>query len=396
MIKNESCIRAVAMVFIAAILSTACSKPPATLTADDPVVSGSAIRFPAGSSTAQRLLTAPVVPAQESVLSLPGRIIWDENHTSRVTSPVAGRIENILAQPGSLVKAGQPLAYLSSAELGSAQTEAARAQAELVQAERNLARLKELSAANGVAGKDLELAQLDLARARAEAERTRSRLNSLGADSAVDQRYTLRSPIAGVVVERNANPGMEWRPDQPGAPLFVVSDPTYLWCMIDAPEHAINVLRPGMKVVLHASAWSQETFKAQIDDIEDALDPASRTIKVRAMLRNPARHLKSEMYVTAKLTSQARGALDVPAKAVFLNHEQQQVFVRTGEGQFIRKTITPVASNELWVSVSKGLSMGDEVVVDGALYLQKLLDENSAQSAANIALQTAPAGKQIN
>ncbi len=383
MIKIDLHIRTTAKLCIAAyaILLTACAKTPAPLPADEPAISGRIISFPANSSMVQRLLTAPVVSAQESVLSLPAHIVWDEDHTSRITPPIAGRLEDIAVQPGSQVEASQPLAYLSSPELGSAQTESARAQAELAQAERSLARTRDLLAVSGVATKDMEQAQLDMERARAEAERTRLRLKILGASSSVDQRYTLRSPIAGVVVERNTNPGMEWRPDQPGSPLFVVSDPTYLWCWIDAPERALNMLHPGMKVTLHASAWPQESFKAQIDYIGDALDATSRTIKVRAKLRNPERHLKGEMYVTAELTSQAHGALDVPAKAVFLNHEEQQVFVKTAEGQYTLKTIVPVASNETWVSIAQGLNKGDEVVVDGALYLQKLLDENPPSGA---------------
>ncbi len=381
--------RTTLLVAVHAVLLTACSKTPESLPDKGLTVSGNAISFPASSLTAQRLLTAPVMPAQESVLSLPARLVWDEDHTSRITSPIAGRVNEIVVQAGAAVSPGQPLAYLSSPELGSAQTESTRAQAELAQAERNFARIKDLFAVSGVAGKDLEQAQLDLTRARAESERTHLRLKSLGADSAVDQRYTLRSPIAGVVVERNANPGMEWRPDQPSAPLFVVSDPTYLWCWIDAPEHALNVLRPGMKAILRTSAWPQETFIAQIDYVSDALDPSSRTIKVRARLLNPERHLKGEMYVTAELTSQAHGLLDVPAKAVFLNDGEQGVFVKTAEGQYSRKTIIPVFIGTQWVSIAQGLSKGDEVVVDGALYLQKLLDEHS-QSVANAAPQAAP------
>jgi cobalt-zinc-cadmium efflux system membrane fusion protein len=392
MIQKELRLRTTAALFIAAsaVLLTACGKTPTPLPSDDPVVSGSTIRFPSDSAAVHRLLTAQVMPAQESVLSLPARIVWDEDHTSRITSPIAGRLENIVVQPGSLVQANQPLAYLNSPELGSAKTESARAQAELAQAERNLARTRDLLAVSGVAGKDLEQAQLDLERARAEAERTSLRIKSLGATSTVDQLFALRSPIDGVIVERNTNPGMEWRPDQPGAPLFVVSDPTYLWCWIDAPERALNMLHPGMKVTLRASAWPEETYKAQIDYIGDALDATSRTIKVRARLRNPERHLKGEMYVTAELTSQAHGVLDVPAKAVFLNNEEQQVFVKTAEGQYTRKTIVPVASNELWTSIAQGLNKGDEVVVDGALYLQKLLDENS-RSGATVVSQAAPA-----
>jgi cobalt-zinc-cadmium efflux system membrane fusion protein len=369
------------------ILLSACNKPPVPLPADDAVVSGNTVSFHAGSATAQRLLTEPVVESQTFLLSLPGRIVWDEDHTSRITPPISGRIEDIMVQPGSRVEHNQPLAHLSSPELGSAQTESTRAQAELAQAERTLARAKELLAINGIAAKDLEQAQLDLDRARAEASRTALRIKTLGAENMVDQHYTLRSPISGVVVERNINPGLEWRPDQPSAPLFVISDPTYLWCWIDAPESALNILHTGMKVALHASAWPQEKFDAQIDYIGDALDPTSRTIKVRARLRNPEKHLKGEMYVTAELTSKARGTLDLSAKAVFLNNEVQQVFVKTGEGQFTRKTIVPVAYTDRWVTISQGFNKGDEVVVDGALYLEKLLEDN-AQPATDANTQT--------
>jgi cobalt-zinc-cadmium efflux system membrane fusion protein len=393
--KNELRTRFTTTLSIAlyAMLLSACSKAPEPVPADEPVIAGTTVSFPANSPTARRLLTTPVVAAQENVLSLPARIVWDEDHTSRIVSPVAGRLDEIMVQPGSPIKAGQPLAYLNSPDLGSAQTEAARAEAELAQYERAVVRANELFAVSGIAAKEVEQAQLDLARARAEAERTRLRLKSLGAANGVDQHYVLRSQIAGVVVERNTNPGMEWRPDQPGAPLFVVSDPTFLWCWIDAPERTLNMLRPGMKVVLRSSAWPQDTFKAEIDHIGDALDATSRTIKVRARLRNPERHLKGEMFVTAELTSKARGALDVPAKAVFLNNEQQQVFIKTAEGQFSRKTIVPVAANEDWVSIAQGLNKGDEVVVDGALYLEKLVEESSAQSGANAASQSASTDK---
>lgn len=388
--KNELCL------YISLVLTTltACSKAPEPLPIKEVAVSGYNISFPAGSATVQRLLTASVISAQDSMLSLPARLVWDEDHTSRITSPIAGRVNEIVAQTGSWVSRNQPLAYLSSPELGIAQTESARAQAELAQAERNYSRIKDLLATNGVAGKDLEQTQLDLVRARTEAERTTLHLKSLGAGNIVDLRYTLRSPIAGEVVERNANFGMEWRPDQPGAPLFVVTDPSYLWCWIDAPENLLNTLHAGMNVVLRASAWPQQTFKATIDFVSDALDPSSRTIKVRARLLNPSHHLKGEMYVTAEFASQAHGMLDVPAKAVFLNNGEQQVFIKTADGQYTRKSIVPVSANDQWVSIAQGLHKGDEIVVDGALYLQKILDEHS-QPEETVVMQTATVNQSV-
>jgi len=313
-------------------------------------------------------------------MSLPARLAWDEDHTARITSPIAGHLTDVLVQNGATVKAGQALAHLSSPDLGAAQADFERAKSDQIQAERNLARNKELAAAGIIAGKDLELAQSDLSRIRAESVRTEVRLKSLGASANVDQIFTVKSPINGIVVERYTNPGMEWRPDTATQPLFIVSDPHYLWCWIDAPEQAINAVHKDMKVNLHSSAWPNETFTGQIDFVEDALDPVSHTLKVRAKVNNAELKLKSEMYVTADFNNAARDTLDIPAKAVFLKDTAKMVFVKTADGVYTRKTIVPVASNDEWVSISEGLAKGDEVVQDGALYLEKLIEENRVAS----------------
>lgn len=364
-----------------AIVLSACSKTtePVGSPTDEPIVSGTVIRFAPNSAAARQLQTQRVVESQDNILSLPARITWDEDHTSRVSPAVAGRLTDILVQPGQVVHTGQPLAKFNSPELGSAQAESTRAQADLAQAQRNLSRIQLLAASGIVAGKDLEQAQADMERASADATRTGLRLKSLGASSTVNQDFVLRSPINGIVVERNTNPGMEWRPDQAASPLFIVSDPGHLWCWIDAPEAMLSTLHHGAKVTLHASAWPQSSFEAKIDYVADALDPVSRTLKVRARVNNPRHILKGEMYVTAELSGQSKGALDIPAQAVFLNDGQQQVFVRTAAGEFTRKTITPVATNEHWISITQGLNKGDEVVADGALYLQKILNEASSK-----------------
>lgn len=383
--RDSSLPRGLWLMMVALMLLAACTKASDAVNVDEPTVSGLVIRFPVQSPAAQRLITATVSSTSEGTITLPGRLAWDEDHTSRVMAPVAGRISETLVQAGALVKPGQPLAYLASAELGSAQAEAARAKADVEQAERNLARTKDLAEAGIVAGKDLEQGQGDLKRTRAEAQRTALRLKSLGGGSTVDQRYALRSPISGAVVDRNINVGMEWRPDQPAAPLFVISDPTYLWCWIDAPESAIGTLRPGQKLRIRASAWPQESTEAQIDYVADALDATSHTLKVRARLRNMLRHLKAEMYVSAEIPKLSSGLLDMPATALFISEGGAQVFVRTGAWQFSRKAVEVGENAAGRVSVVAGLKPGDVVVVDGALYLQQLFEAARAPDAASVA-----------
>ena len=369
---------------------TACDKTPEAepIPADTPVISENSVKFAQNSQLKQRVITAAVVSSKENILSLPARLAWDEDHTARITSPVAGHLTDVMAQVGASVKANQALAHLSSPDLGAAQADVERAKSDLIQAERNLARNKDLASAGIIAGKDLEQAQSDLSRIKAEAQRAEIRIKSLGASNNVDQRFTIKSPINGIVVARNTNPGMEWRPDTASQPLFIVSDPGYLWCWIDAPEQAIGALHQGMKVKLHSNAWPNESFEGEIDFIEDALDPVSHTLKARAKVRNSALKLKSEMYVTAEFNDTAKEMMDIPVKAVFLKDASKMVFVKTADGIFTRKAITPVETSDAWVSITEGLNKGDQVVVDGALYLEKMIEENRAPQVAQQAQET--------
>lgn len=364
---------------------------------DNPVITADSVSFAANSTLKEKLLTAPVVSSQENVISLPARLAWDEDHTARISSPLAGRLNDVLVQIGTKVSANQPLAHLSSPDLGAAQADVERAKSDLAQAERNRLRNKDLADAGIIAGKDFEQSQSELMRSKAEAARAEIRLKSLGAADAVDQKLTIRSPIAGVLVARNTNPGMEWRPDAAGPPLFIVSDPSYLWCWIDAPEQSINSLHKGMKVLLRSSAWPGEKFESEVDFIDDALDPASHTLKVRAKLRNPDQKLKAEMFVTAELTNAAKDTLDIPAKAVFLKDAQKMVFVKTADGTFTRKAITPIATTDEWVTIAGGLNKGDIVVLDGALYLEQLIEDNHAPAEQNnAAAKSASADKPVS
>ena len=370
------------------LLLAACGKEPPPPEVEEPNVAGEEIRFPPNAAPVKRLLTAPVAAAHEQQLTLPGRLAWDENRTARIAAPLAGRISEVLVQPGAVVTANQVLAYLISPDLGTAQGEAARAQADVAQAERSVQRSRDLVADGIVAGKELELAQSELARARADAQRTSARLRSFGASIAVDQRYPLRSPIAGVVVERNANVGTEWRPDQAQPPLFVVTDPTHLWCWIDAPDRTISQLQPVQTVLIRSSAWPDERFEAQVDHISDALDPSTRSLHVRARLANPQRKLKAEMYVSAEFATTAVGTLEVASRAVFLADNAQQVFVQTGPGQYRRRRVVGTAVGEDRTIIASGLQLGERVVVDGGLYLQQLLF--SAKRPAVPAASAAP------
>src|SRR2546421_12252077 len=115
-----------------------------------------------------------------------------------------------------MVRQGQELALLAAPELGVAQSEARKAEQDFALSQKSLARVQELFNAGVAPAKDLQAAQADVARTAAERQRTQAKLKLYGTTDTVDQTLALKTPIAGVVVERNLNPGQEIRPGSQG------------------------------------------------------------------------------------------------------------------------------------------------------------------------------------
>ncbi|MGH8742919.1 MAG: efflux RND transporter periplasmic adaptor subunit [Burkholderiales bacterium] len=325
--------------------------------------------------------SAAVEATTDGQLRLSGRLVLNEDHTVRIFPPVAGRVTRILAEPGKTVQAGEKLALISSPEFGQAQAESRKAAVDLALAEKNLERLRELHANGIIATKDLQAAEADLARSKAERERTLAREKFYGSSSNIDQQFALKSPLSGIVIERNLNTGQEVRPDQsqPGSlALFVVSDLTKLWFILDAPEALLPLLRSGVALTLHPNALPGETFAGKVERLSDEIDPTTRTLRVRGSIDNPERRLKAEMFVTAEvaLPSETKQtiAARVPADAVLLIGDKHYIFVDEGNGRFRRQPVTAEELGPGWVLVHNDLKTGQKVVTQGGLLLQQLLE----------------------
>jgi len=363
------------------LLLGACGEPAPPKEAPKPAVDGASISFPQDSPQLAALSVKPVEAARELKVELTARLVWDEDRTIRIYPPFAGKVTRIFAQPGDAVKAGQTLALIAAPDFGQAQADAGRAQADFVLAGKNLARVKELYE-NGVAPrKDLAQVEAEHARASSELARSQSRVRLYGGTGAGDQTLALKSPLAGVVVERNINPGQELRAEQAGAALFVVTDPSRLWIQIDAREGDVGVLKPGAAIKFRSSAYPDQMFEARLDKIADFIDPQTRTIKARGSLANPDRKLKGEMLVTAVVTVDSGGALSVPARAVIFAAGKHYAFVERGLGRFERIEVRTGAERGGKLLVHAGLEAGQKVVAGGALLLQQLMKPGAAGNA---------------
>ena len=344
--------------------------PPAPVT-QLPILQGEQLRYPAGHPQLSLLSTQAAQGANDLVVNLPARLVWNESRTQRIYPAFSGRVSRITADVGQTVAPGAMLAELASPEFGAAQADTARAQADVQWTLKQLQRQQSLFDAGIVARKDLEQAQADAARAQAELERAQARTRLYGSQSGVTQQLSLTSGLAGLVVERNLNPGQELRPDQSGPALFVVTDPSSLWVQIDAQEQHLPDLKPGTTLELAVPSWPDQRFQARLQTVADFIDPNTRTIKVRAEVANPRRLLKSDMLGTVRLHQRNNSGVVVPASAVQLLGTQHTVYVQLEPGVFEPRPVKVGHEGLAEVLISEGLQAGEQVVKQNSLLLSR-------------------------
>jgi cobalt-zinc-cadmium efflux system membrane fusion protein len=348
----------------------------------EPKVTGENISFPADSPQLASLELAPVELQTPASTQLSGRLIWNDDVTVRVFTPFAGRVRKITADIGQTVEKNAPLTEVESPDFGQAQADARKAESDLKLAKRNLARLNELFAHGAAAQKDVEAAEASQSQAESERARAVSKIAAYGANAdSLDEIFILRSPLAGTVVDKRANPGQEIRPDQMLAnvpevtqPLFVVSDPAHLWIQIDATEVDLPRLQPGREFTFTSRAFQDQIFTGRVDKVSEFIDLNTRTIKVRGTVDNSRRLLKAEMFVSVNVPDGGAQAISVPTKSVFLKGEKHYVFVEEQPGQFARREVKIGSEQDGHIFVLSGVQAGQRIVSDGSILLQKMME----------------------
>jgi cobalt-zinc-cadmium efflux system membrane fusion protein len=349
-----------------------------------PRVDGSRVRFEPKSPQLGALRVEAPREERPPAVSVNGRLAWDETSTVRIFSPFSGRVTQLEVEPGAHVERGAVLARIASSDYGQAEAEARKATSDLQLSEHTLTRVRDLYEHGAAARKDLEAAEAEHARANAEAQWTSARLAAYGeAGRSADGSFALRSPVAGVVVERNLSPGQDVRSDQMlagtaqlAAPLFTITDPTHLWVMLDVSEHDAARLHTGDEFQVHLHLDPGRTLPGRLELVNESLDPVTRTVKARGTLANPDRSLRAEMLVNVEIEATNEPPVpQVPTAAVLLQGDKHVVFLEEAPGSFERREVAVGAERDGWLALSSGLEHGSRVVTQGALLLEKIYQD---------------------
>jgi cobalt-zinc-cadmium efflux system membrane fusion protein len=176
-----------------------------------------------------------------------------------------------------------------------------------------------------------------------------------------------------VVADRKVNPGMEVRSDMTD-PLFVITDPTHVWVIIDLPERYLGKVKVGQIVQIEVDAYKGVDINGRVASIGTVLDPATRRVQVRCIVSNPLKLLKPEMYARiVPLTSEQNRFARIPNAALLNRGVYNYVFIESKPGVFEKRQVDVGLQGRDETYIKSGLTEGERVVVAGTLLLDSEL-----------------------
>lgn len=336
--------------------------------------------------TPDQVVAAGITLAAAEVRSLTDRIEATAvieavpDRTARVGSRVSGRVTGVHVNVGDQLREGQELALVDSPELGRAKADFLAALADEGVARQTADREERLYRERISSEREWREAEATAVRARSDREAAEARLHALGmTDSDLEAltterhyggTYPVRTPLAGVVVERRATLGETITPAEV---LFTVMDLATVWLQVEVYDEQLTALAVGQTVRARARAWPDRVFSGRVDNIGAVLDPTTRAVRVRVVVANGDGALKPGMFADVEIERPLPGdstVLAVPAGAVQEDRGVQVVFLARGPGEYQRRVVTTGPALRDWVVIRGGLAPGDSVVVTGAFVLK--------------------------
>jgi membrane fusion protein, heavy metal efflux system len=327
--------------------------------------------------------TAPVdKQALHPTLRLVGSVNFDGNEVADVGARIESRVARMMVTVGDEVKAGQSLVEIDSNEIGGALAALLGARANLIAAEITEKRETDLAKQQLSTEAVVERARAEARALRAELNGATQRLLAMGftADELARieaghpgaRKITLRAPIDGEVVKRNAVLGQVVGPTQP---ILQIADLDHLWVELDVFERDLGHVADGDNAEIESESHPGKVFRGRVTHVAATVDLNTRTAHVRVAVENPERLLRPGQFVHARLSTagDTRPVLGVARSAVLQVEGETTVFVAEGPNTYRARPVELGVSAGDWVEITRGLVEGDVVVTAGAFVLKSEL-----------------------
>jgi cobalt-zinc-cadmium efflux system membrane fusion protein len=365
-----------ALLLSTVILNGCSPKPSATAEAATPASS-----FTVTPEQRKRFTVTPAAMSTfRPTLEVTGTVAFNGDHSTQVIAAISGPVTRLLVNPGARVKAGDVLATVSSPDFAAAVATYRKALEASRNADRVKSRNEQLFANDALARNDLDQSRADAVSAAADVEAAAQGLTAIGVESSVvaairDGKQTspvegaIRAPIAGVVVEKLINPGQLLQAGSTAA--FTIADLTSMWVLANVYERDLGLVSAGETVDVLTDAHPKP-IEGRVDYVSAIVDAGTKATTVRIVAQNPGETLKRDMFVRVQVRSKAahQGIL-VPDAAVLRDDQNLPfVFVSKADGTFERHRVTLGFHVGTQYEITTGLTVGDPVVANGALFIQ--------------------------
>ena len=310
------------------------------------------------------------------LLRIPGSIQVDEQRMAKIGAPVTGRITEISAVLGQLVKQGQVLATVNSTELAQNQLAYIKALQQINLQSKAVDRAKVLLEADVISAAELQRREAELSGAKADLVAARNQLLVLGMSNAsitklshsaqMDTFSHVTARLAGIVISRKINVGQVV---QPADELFVVADLSRVMAVAEVPEHQIDLIELGQEVDIEVPALNEKPIKGKLIYVADVVNPQTRTVTVRSEIKNFNHEIKPEMLVSMLVQSKPVSHLSVPVRAVVRENDKNYVFVKIASNKYRLREVAIGDDYQGMVAIENGLDSGEIIVSEGAFHL---------------------------
>jgi cobalt-zinc-cadmium efflux system membrane fusion protein len=324
-------------------------------------------------------LTKAVAHEAASELRATGTVTPDISRTVPVISIATGRVIEIKARLGDVVKKGQTLLLVQSSDIAGAYSDYQKAVADEKLSQTQFERAKLLYDKGVISQNDFQVAEDTDAKAKVDVKTSAEKLRVLGSAN-LDQpsgTVEVRAPISGVITDQQVTnaAGVAGL----GSPNpFTISDLSYVWIICDVYENDLSAVHPGEKADIRLNAYPDKTFTGTISNIGPILDPNIRTSKVRIEVRNPGNPelMRPGMFVTTTFHGRKKEAYAaVPATAILHLQDRDWVYIPAGDKTLRR---IEVKGGDMlpgnMQTILSGISVG-QAVVSNALEFQNTVQQ---------------------
>ncbi|SFO90120.1 efflux RND transporter periplasmic adaptor subunit [Qipengyuania nanhaisediminis] len=277
-----------------------------------------------------------------------------------------GRVISVPVEQGSWVRQGQVLAVIDRS-VQTQQAQSAAAQIQVAQADANLAQANLDRALQLVERGFVSKADVDRLTATRDAAAARVRVAqaSLRELQARNARLNIVAPSAGLVLERNVEPGQTVSGGSP--PLFLIAKGGEMEMLARLSEADLARLSPGESAEVTPSG-SDKSFSGQIWQLAPTIDAQDRQGTARIALPY-APELRPGGFATATISSGTLVAPILPESAVLSDREGDYVFVIDGENKAVRRSVTTGEVTSRGIVISEGLTGSEKVVLRAGGFL---------------------------